>query len=68
MEKTSKIIESNYQPNTAMAIILCPKVPWLHILEYLQEQWLYHIPGQPIPVLDHSEDIFPNIQSKPPLA
>ncbi|KAK4816062.1 hypothetical protein QYF61_011070 [Mycteria americana] len=35
------------------------------------EGWrLHHFPGQPGPMLDNpsSEDIFPNIQSKPPLA
>ncbi|KAK4823336.1 hypothetical protein QYF61_001613 [Mycteria americana] len=35
-----------------------------------QNGWgLYHFPGQPVPMLDNpfSEEIFPNIQSKPPL-
>jgi len=37
--------------------------------EHLQGRWLHHLPGQPVPTLDHSfsEEIFPNIQSKPPL-
>ena len=39
-------------------------------LEHLQGQWLHHLPGQPIPMPDHSfrEEIFPNIQPEPPLA
>jgi len=30
---------------------------------------LHHLPGQPVPMPDHSfsREIFPNIQSKPPL-
>ena len=37
--------------------------------KYLQGWWLNHCPGQPVPVPDHSfsKEIFPNIQSKPPL-
>jgi len=37
--------------------------------EHLQGWGLHHCPGQPGPVPDHSfsEDIFPNIQSEPPL-
>lgn len=32
--------------------------------DHLQGQWHSHLPGQPIPALDHSfrEGIFPNIQ------
>ena len=42
-----------------------PKVPHLH----LQGWGLHHFSGQPVPMLDNtfSEEIFPNIQSKPPL-
>lgn len=47
-------------------------VPWCHIylfLELLQGQRLYHLFGQPVPILHHSfcEEIFPNIQPAPPL-
>ena len=47
-------------------------IPKCHIcmfFEHLQGWWLYHLPGQPIPMLDHSfsKDIFPNIQFKLPL-
>ena len=37
--------------------------------EHLQGWWRHHLPGQPGPVSDHSfsKEIFPNIQSKPPL-
>ncbi|KAK4810580.1 hypothetical protein QYF61_007317, partial [Mycteria americana] len=48
-------------------------VPKRHIytaFKYLQGWRLNHFPGQPLPMLDHpfSKEIFPNIQSKPPLA
>ncbi|KAK4828379.1 hypothetical protein QYF61_026117, partial [Mycteria americana] len=38
--------------------------------KYLQGWRLNHFPGQPVPMLDNpfSEEKFPNIQSKPPLA
>ena len=47
-------------------------VPKHHIymsFKYLQGWWLHHFPGQPGPMLHNpfSKDIFPNIQSKPPL-
>ena len=37
--------------------------------EHLQGWWSHHLPGQPVPMLDHSfsKEIFPNIQPKPPL-
>ena len=37
--------------------------------ERLQRWWLNHLPGKPIPMpdLSFSKEIFPNIQSKPPL-
>jgi len=39
-------------------------------LKRLKGWSLNHFPGQPVPVLDNifSEEIFPYIQSKPPLA
>jgi len=39
------------------------------VFDPLQGWRLHHLPGQPGPMPDHSlrEDIFPNIQSKPPL-
>ncbi|KAK4815695.1 hypothetical protein QYF61_005508, partial [Mycteria americana] len=48
-------------------------VPKHHIytaFKYLQGWGLHHFPGQPVPVLDNpfTKDIFPNTQSKPPLA
>ncbi|KAK4806266.1 hypothetical protein QYF61_013410 [Mycteria americana] len=48
-------------------------VPKHHIymaFKYLQGWRLNHFPGQPVPMLDNpfGEEIFPNIQSKPPLA
>ena len=39
-------------------------------LEYLQERWFNHFPGQLVPACGHyfREEIFPNIQLEPPLA
>ena len=39
-------------------------------LEHLQGRWLHHLPGQAIPVPDHSfgEVVFPKVQSESPLA
>ncbi|KAK4824899.1 hypothetical protein QYF61_021414 [Mycteria americana] len=55
-----------------------PSPPLNHVLKchiytsfkYLQGWGLNHFPGQPVPMLDNplGEEIFPNIQSKPPLA
>ena len=47
-------------------------VPQCHIstvMGHLQEWWLHHLPGQPVPVPHHSfwEEIFPNIQPEAPL-
>ena len=40
------------------------------VFKHLQGWCFHHLPVQPVPMLDQpvSEDIFPNIQSKPPLA
>ncbi|KAK4818296.1 hypothetical protein QYF61_010438 [Mycteria americana] len=55
-----------------------PRPPLYHVpkhliqmsFKYLQGWQLNHFPGQPVPMLDNlfGEDIFPNTQSKPPLA
>ena len=39
------------------------------LFEHLQGWGLNRFPGQPVPMSDHScsKEIFPNIQSKPPL-
>jgi len=39
------------------------------VLEHLQGQWLNHFPRQPVSEPDHSfgEQVFPNIQTEPPL-
>ena len=47
-------------------------VPKRHVctcFKYLQGWWLHHFPGQPMPVLysPFCEEIFHNLQSKPPL-
>ncbi|KAK4810666.1 hypothetical protein QYF61_007466 [Mycteria americana] len=55
-----------------------PRPPLHHVpkhliqtsFKYFQGRRLNHFPGQPVPMLDNpfSEEKFPNIQSKPPLA
>jgi len=37
--------------------------------EHLQGWGLHHLPGQPVPMSDHSfsKEIFPNTRSKPPV-
>jgi len=69
LEKTSQITKSNHHPNTTMPAEPCPQVPHLRTFEYLQGWGLHHCPGQPCPMPDRSfsQDIFPNIQPKPPL-
>jgi len=39
------------------------------VFEHLQGWGLHHFPGQSVPMSDHSfsKEIFPNIQSEPPL-
>jgi len=54
LEKTSKIIKSNRQPNTTMPAKPCPKVQYLHIILTPPGMGLNHFPRQPIPMLDHS--------------
>ncbi|PKU29473.1 protein diaphanous hypothetical protein [Limosa lapponica baueri] len=66
-----KIVKPN--PNPALPSPPLNHVPQHHIypsFKYLQGWQLHHFPGQPVPMLDNpfSEEIFPNIQSKPPLA
>ena len=67
LEKTSKIIKSNHQPNTPCLLI--PKCHIYTFFKHLQGSWLHHFPGQPVPVLDNpiSEErkYFPNTQFKP---
>ncbi|KAK4829714.1 hypothetical protein QYF61_006089 [Mycteria americana] len=58
--------------------LMLPRPPLYHVhkhliqtsFKYLQGWRLNHFPGQPVPMLDNpfSEEKFPNIQSKPPLA
>jgi len=69
LEKTSKIIKSNHHPNTTMPTKPYPEVPHVYVFWTPPGQWLYHCPGQPLPTSGYSlsKEIFPNIQSKPPL-
>lgn len=51
--KTSKLTQSNHYPSTAKPIT--DPIPRCHIhtsFKSLQEQWILHFPGQPLPVLD----------------
>ncbi|KAJ7398344.1 hypothetical protein BTVI_126129 [Pitangus sulphuratus] len=65
-EKTLKIIKSNHPPPLT-------RVSRCHIYTSFKSHQgcgLHLCPGQPVPVLDRpfGEDVFLNIQSKPPLA
>ncbi|KAK4830127.1 LOW QUALITY PROTEIN: hypothetical protein QYF61_008554 [Mycteria americana] len=69
------ISELSSSPTINLALPSPPlsHVPKHHIymsFKYLQGWGHNHFPGQPVPMLDHpfGEEIFPNIQSKPPLA
>ena len=71
LERSFKIIEPNRKPNTASPPL--NQVPKRHIytsLKSLQGWRLSRCPGQPVPVLGNpfGEGIFPDSQSKPPLA
>ncbi|KAK4832683.1 hypothetical protein QYF61_025144 [Mycteria americana] len=65
MGSNPRLVEDDFQGSVD------PRVP--HLIQtsfkYLQGWRLHHFPGQPVPMLDNplSEEIFPNIQSKPPL-
>jgi len=69
LEKTSKIIKSYHQPITTRPARPCPKCHVYMFFEPLQGWGLHHLPGQPGPRPDHSfnKEIFPSIQSEPPL-
>jgi len=57
------------RPTTPCLLNHTPKCHIYTFFEHLQGWGLNHLPGQPVPLPDHSfsKDIFPNIQSKPPL-
>jgi len=69
LEKTSKIIKSNDQPNTTMSAKPCPEVQYLHIILTSPGMVTPPLPWAASSNADHSfrKEIFPNIQSKPPL-
>jgi len=58
LEKTSKIIYLSHPPTTNVASYTVYHV--YVFLEHLQAWWLHHLPGQPIPVPNHSsgEQVF----------
>ncbi|KAK4829643.1 hypothetical protein QYF61_005936 [Mycteria americana] len=70
--------ERPLRPSSPTVNLTLPSTPLNHVpkchiytsFKYLQGWRLHHFPGQPVPVLDNpcGEEIFPNIQSKPPLA
>jgi len=65
VEKTSKIIQSNHPPTTNISPLNnVPQYNIYMLLVHFQGWWLHHLPGQPLPVPDHSfsKESFPNIQ------
>jgi len=63
------IIRQTINPSLPRLLNHIPKCHIHKFFEPLQGWGLHHCPGQPGPRPDHSfsEDIFPNIQSEPPL-
>lgn len=61
LEKISKILDTVNATTKSC--------PWVYVFKYFQEWWLNHFIGHPIPMSDNPfpEEIFPSIQSKPPL-
>jgi len=51
LEKLSKIIKSNRQPNTTMSDKPCPEVPYLRLFQTPSEMATPPFPGQPGPML-----------------
>jgi len=68
LEKTSKL-KSSRHPTPPCLLNHVPKCHIYTFFEPLQGWGLHHCPGQPGPMPDRScsEDIFPDIQPKPPL-
>ncbi|KAK4821921.1 hypothetical protein QYF61_004924 [Mycteria americana] len=69
--KPQKVLPSlGFRQSRAPPLHHVPKHLIQTSFKYLQEWRLNHFPGQPGPMLDNplSEEKFPNIQSKPPLA
>jgi len=56
-------------PTTPCLLHYVPKCHIYMLFEHFQGWSFNHLPGQPVPMPDHSfsKEIFPNIQSKPPL-
>jgi len=50
LEKTTKITQSNHQPTPTMPTNHIPRCHIHTALEHLQGRWLYHLPGQPVPL------------------
>ena len=57
------------RPTTLCLLNHIPKCHTYMFFKHFQSWRLHHLPGQRIPMSDHSvnKEIFPNIQSKPPL-
>ncbi|KAK4814831.1 hypothetical protein QYF61_027804 [Mycteria americana] len=69
-QNDSVAVGESPEPAQSLAFRAVPAV-WLSHLKQQMWGWrLKHFPGQPVPMLDNpfSEEKFPNIQSKPPLA
>ena len=58
LEKTSKIIKSNHQPNTTCLLNHVLKCHTYTFFEHLQGWWLHHFSGQPVQMLYHSVQKF----------
>ena len=70
LEKTSKTTKSNRQPITTTPAKPCPEVPYLCIFWTPPGMVTPPLPwALPVPLPDHSlnKEVFPNIQSEPPL-
>ena len=69
LEKTSKIMKSNCLPSPPCLLNHVLKCHIHTVFEPLQGWGLPHCPGQPGPRPEHSftQEIFPDLRSKPPL-
>ena len=62
LEKTSKIVRFNHQTIPTMPTDCVPQGHVSTGLEHLQERWVHHLPGQPVPQHSFWEQISPNMQ------
>ena len=69
LERPLRSSSPTVSPSTPCPLTHVPQWHTYTILKHFQGQWLHHLPGKPVPVLHCSfgEEIFPHIQSEPPL-